>query len=440
MEILIKAIQLLLSLSILILLHEMGHFLIARLFKVRVEKFYLFFDPWFSLFKYKKGDTEYGIGWLPLGGYVKISGMIDESFDKEQLKQEPQPWEFRVKPAWQRLLIMLGGVIVNFLLALIIFSAVLYAWGDDYLPTKNAKYGIAVDSLAYNVGLRSGDKILSVDGKEIENFSEIVPSMLLNSSKTIEVQRDTQKLSFKIPESTLNALIQKQSFFTIRFPFIISDFAKDSEAKKAGFLIGDKMLAINGEEAMFVDQFKTILSKHKKDSVTVSLLRANDTLKIKVLVPESGLIGIAAKLELNDFFETKHVDYSFFEAIPAGIAKGFASLTKYVKQFKYIFNSEAKGYEQVGGFMAMGSYFPGTWDWQFFWNFTAFLSIVLAFMNVLPIPALDGGHVMFLLYEMITGRKPSDKFLEYATMVGIILVFALILYANGNDIYRYIFK
>lgn len=436
MEVLVKIGQFLLSLSILIILHEFGHFAFAKIFKTRVEKFYLFFNPWFSLFKFKKGETEYGLGWLPLGGYVKISGMIDESMDNEQMKRPPQPYEFRSKPSWQRLLIMLGGVLVNFILALIIYIGVLYAWGEDYLPTQEVKYGIAVDSLGYQVGFRSGDKIVSVDNKPVDNFFKIIPTIVLEEAKSVQVLRDSQLVNIYLPENIVHSLIRKQELFTVRFPFIISKFTEGSVAQQAGFQVGDRMLKINGQEAVFFDQFRSILSKHKNDTVTVTVDRNGQQVEITVKVPETGLLGIYPDGDLSKFFTFKHVDYGFFESIPAGIAKGFNTLGSYIKQFKLVFSPTAKGYESLGGFITMGSIFPGTWDWQAFWSLTAFLSIILAFMNILPIPALDGGHIMFLLYEMITGRKPSDKFLERAQMVGLVILFALLIYANLNDIFR----
>jgi len=440
MEILIKVAQFFLSLSILVILHEFGHFFFAKLFKTRVEKFYLFFNPWFSIFKFKKGETEYGIGWLPLGGYVKISGMIDESMDLEQLKQPPQPYEFRAKPAWQRLLMLIGGVLVNFILAFVIYSGILYVWGEKYLPTENVKYGIAVDSLAYEAGLRSGDKIISVDNKKIDDFFKIKLAIVMEDAKTIQVMRDSQIVNIKLPDNLVHSLIRNKEFFTVRIPFIISDFTKESVAKQVGFQKGDVLLAINDEKAEYFDQFKSILSKHKNDSIRVKLQRNNDSIVIPIRVPASGLLGIYPESNLENFFELKQINYGFFQSIPAGIKKGYNTLVDYVKQFKIIFSSKAKGYESLGGFLTIGSLFPGTWDWHSFWSLTAFLSVILAFINILPIPALDGGHALFVIYEMITGRKPSDKFLEKAQIIGFILLLALILYANFNDVIRFFFK
>jgi regulator of sigma E protease len=433
MEILIKIAQFLLSLTILVILHEMGHFFFAKLFKTRVEKFYLFFNPWFSLLKFKKGETEYGIGWLPLGGYVKISGMIDESMDMEQMKQPPQPHEFRSKPSWQRLLIMIGGVLVNFLLALVIYSSVLYVWGEEYLPTKNVKYGISCDSLALQHGLRNGDKVISVDNHPIENFRDIVPHVVLNLSKTIQVEREGQIVNIPLKESLITDLLDKpKEFIAPRFPFYVEDFVKDSPAKDAGIKKGDKLIGIDSVKVEYYDEFRSELSKHKKKEITITLLRNDSTKQVKILVPETGLIGVAAQGDMSKFFELRKIEYGFWESIPAGINKGMKTLKDYIKQFKLI----PKSPESLGGFITIGKIFPGVWDWESFWTLTAFLSIILAFMNILPIPALDGGHVIFLLYEMITGRKPGDKFMEYAQIAGLVLLFALLIYANLNDVFR----
>ncbi len=435
MEILIKAGQLLLSLSILIIIHEMGHFLFARLFKTRVEKFYLFFDPWFSIFKKKYGDTEYGMGWLPLGGYVKISGMIDESLDREQLSRTPEEWEFRSKPTWQRLFIMLGGVMVNFIFALILYVLIFYTWGEKYLPVQNLTYGIMVDSTAAQMGLRNGDKILSLDGNEVGNFMLIVHDIVLNDVKTLQVERNGQQLDIEIPPDVIPSLLRTTSPILPRVPFYILDFAENSPARNAGLMADDRIIALNGMPVMFFDEFKTTVRQYKNQEVKISALRNNkDTLHFNLNIPESGLIGVVPDFSFDRFFELREVRYSLIGSIPAGINKGFSTISSYLKQLKLLFRPETKAYESLGGFIRIASIFPSVWDWQSFWVFTAFLSIILAIMNLLPIPALDGGHVTFLLYEMITGRKPGDKFLEYAQIAGMILVFTLLIYANGNDI------
>jgi len=437
MIILIKAAQLILSLSILVIFHEFGHFLTAKLFKTRVEKFYLFFDPWFSLFKFRKGETEYGIGWLPLGGYVKISGMIDESMDKEAMKLPPQPWEFRSKPAWQRLIIMLGGVTVNIILAAAIYIVTLAAWGDEYLPTAQVKYGITVDSLGQQLGLRNGDKILSVDNQVVEDFFKIPGRIILENAKSIQIERDGQKTELAVPQGFLSKLIKHQSaeFINVRIPFEVAGFAKKSPAKEAGIKEGDKIIGLNDQPTPYFDQFKAGVSKFKNREVTVLTLRGSDTLRLKLKVTAEGMIGVAPQLP-SKYFTFKEHHYNIIQAVPAGISKAYKGIGNYLKQLKLIFSPEVKAYESVGGFITIGNIFPSTWDWEAFWGLTAFLSIMLAILNVLPIPALDGGHVLFLLFEIITGRKPSDKFLEYAQIVGMVLLFGLLIFANGNDILK----
>lgn len=437
MVILIKTAQLLLSLSILVIIHELGHFIAAKAFKTRVEKFYLFFDPWFSLFKFKKGETEYGVGWLPLGGYVKISGMIDESMDTEQMKQPAQSWEFRAKPAWQRLIIMLAGVIMNIVLAIGIYIVTLAAWGEQYLPTSEIKYGIYVDSLGYEMGLRNGDKILTIDNQVVEDFSKIPGHILLEKAKTIQVERDGKPFNVEIPDGFLSKMIKSQSadFIGPRIPFEAGDFAKTSAAKDAGIKIGDKIIGLDTLATPYFDIFRTEIQKHKNQPVNVVVVRGSDTLKIAVKVPEKGLIGIAPK-PLTEYFKLSERHYNIIQAIPAGFTKTWKGIDNYWKQLKLIFSKDVKAYESVGGFITIGKIFPSTWDWEAFWALTAFLSIMLAILNVLPIPALDGGHVLFVLVEIITGRKPSDKFLEYAQIVGMVLLFGLLIFANGSDILR----
>lgn len=439
MIILIKAAQLLLSLSILVIVHEFGHFLFSKAFKCRVEKFYLFFDPWFSLFKFKKGETEYGVGWLPLGGYVKISGMIDESMDKEQMMQPPQPWEFRSKPSWQRLIIMIGGVLFNLILAIILYSMVLFVWGEQYLPTKNVKYGIVTSETGKEMGLRNGDKIISLDGKEIEDFNKIVPAIILNDAKTIEVQRNEETVVIPIKEEVIPKLLKENKFLlNVRIPYEckISGFGKESPARDAGLEIGDEILAVNGSGFQFYDQFTDTLAVSKGKTVDVLIKR--DTLQktLQVKIGENGMLGIQREARIEGLFEFKTIEYGLLESIPAGIEKGYRTVGDYLKQFKLLFAPETKAYESLGGFITIGNIFPGEWDWQSFWNLTALLSIILAVMNILPIPALDGGHVLFLMYEIITGRKPSDKFLEYAQIVGMVIIFSLLIYANGNDLWK----
>ncbi len=437
-SVLIKAAQLILSLSLLVVIHELGHFLFAKLFKTRVEKFYLFFDPWFSLWKTKRGDTEYGVGWLPLGGYVKIAGMIDESMDTEAMKQPAQPWEFRSKPAWQRLLIMVGGVMMNFIAAFLIYVGVLYAWGEEYLPTSSVKYGVVVDETGEKLGFRNGDKILSVDHHPVDNFAKIVPTIVLDKATSVQVERDGVKTDIPITNESLALLLKSKGLFGLRYPFsfTIGDFAKNSPGKSAGLQKGDVIAAINGQQFQWHDEFQKVLAASKGNQVTVGIVRNGQPMDIPVKLGEDGMIGISNSVNFSDLFEFKTIRYGFFESVPAGIARGVETTANYLKQFKLFFMPETKAFESLGGFITIGNIFPGSWDWHAFWNMTAFISIILAIMNLLPIPALDGGHVMFLLFELVTRRKPSEKFMEYAQMTGMFLLLALVLYANANDILK----
>jgi regulator of sigma E protease len=429
------------SLSILVIIHEFGHFIMAKYFKTRVEKFYLFFDPWFAIFKVKRGETEYGIGWLPIGGYVKISGMIDESLDKEQLKQPPQPWEFRSKTSWQRLLIMTGGVLFNFVSAILIYALVLLAWGDTYLPTANVKYGIVTDTVGFSIGLRNGDKILSVDNQYIENFYQITPDIILNNRKTIQVEREGKVINVEIPKNYIQKALKGRGQIDARIPFgpfIITGFGKESPCKAAGVLANDELLGLDSIRFGYYDEFQKYLVDNKKKTIVLNLLRNGGPVSISVKPDAAGMLGIIRPRD--QVFELKTLKYGFFQSFPAGIKKGFKTISDYLKQFKVLFSKGSKAYESLGGFITIGKIFPGFWDWEAFWNLTAFLSIILAVMNILPIPALDGGHVMFLLFEVITGRKPSDKFLEYAQIAGMVILFSLLLFANGNDILKLIRK
>ena len=447
MEILIKASQFILSLSLLIVLHELGHFIPAKLFKTRVEKFYLFFDYKFSIFKKKIGETVYGIGWIPLGGYVKISGMIDESMDTEQMALPPQPWEFRSKPAWQRLIIMLGGVFVNFVLGIFIYIMLMWAYGEKYLPNEsvNAKDGIWVENkLAENLGLQTGDKILTIDGQKVKKFNGL--SLEFINGNNYQVERNGEVLDLAIPEDFISQLMDRDKdagrFLNVRYPFLIAKLQKDSLNGKADILPKDIITAINGNTITYYDQAKAELAKYKGDSISVTIKRGSETKEISVNVSKNGNIGVVfggasfKDLETLGYYDLADIEYTFSEAIPAGLNKSWKTLTDYVKQLKKIFNPSTGAYKGLGGFISIGSIFPDTWSAQTFWEITAFLSIMLGFMNLLPIPALDGGHVVFTLWEMITGRKPGDKFLEYAQVVGFILLIALLLFANGNDVYR----
>lgn len=437
MEIFIKVAQLVLSLSILVILHEMGHFIPAKLFKTRVEKFYLFFDPWFSLFKFKRGETTYGMGWVPLGGYVKISGMIDESMDKEQMKQAPQPYEFRSKKAWQRLIIMIGGVSVNIILAVVIYIFMLFIWGEEYLPNKSLKYGISVDSLAIEMGLQNGDKILLVGGNPVEDFGSIPATLLLDDVKNMTIDRNGVEMQIAVSEEVRRKFMkaEKNTFISPRIPVIVDSIPEESPNIKSGLAKGDQIIGINDSLFQFYDQFKTLAIQNKGKSVTIVALRSADTVRLSAVFNDQGQLGFFTRSPYK-LLETSKREYSFFEAIPAGFAKTYEMSVSYFKQLAIIFSPSLKGYENVGGFITMGKIFPGVWNWQAFWSLTAFLSIMLALLNILPIPALDGGHVLFLLVEIITGRKPGEKFLTIAQYIGMFLLLSLILFANGNDIFK----
>lgn len=434
-NVLIKGAQLLLSLSILVIIHEFGHYTFAKLFKTRVEKFYLFFDPWFSLFKFKRGDTEYGMGWLPLGGYVKISGMIDESMDKEAMAQEPKPYEFRSKPSGQRLLIMLGGVLFNIIFAFLVYSMILFAWGEKYLPTENAKFGIICDTLALDMGLQHGDKILTIDNEEVVDFHDIIPEIVYNRAKSIQVDRNGSQLDIPIPDDFIREFIQKKSFFDYGFPFVIREIEKGTPAETSGLQANDKITGVNGVETIFYDFVKLELVKNKGGAVTVQVDRNGVAMEFATNVMQDGTLGVWPT-DPKTFFAMEELSYSFFEAIPAGVLKGVKTIKSYLKDLKLVFTPETQAYKSLGGFIAIGDIFPSKWNWHIFWNMTAFLSIMLAVLNILPIPALDGGHVFFLMFEIITGRKASDKFMEVAQVVGMILLLGLVLFANGNDIIK----
>lgn len=433
MDVLIKIAQLLVSLSILIVVHEMGHYTLARIFKVRVEKFFLFFDAGFSLFKKKIGDTVYGIGWLPLGGYVKISGMIDESMDREQMKKPPQPWEFRSKKAWQRLLIMLGGVMVNFLLALVIYILVFFSWGESYVPVDRLEYGMMFDSTFVDMGLHNGDKIVALDGKPVEKWRSIHHDIVVNETRDIQVERAGRLMDIEVPSGMMSRLLKTEYAMEPRVPVAIGALVEGGGLKEAGAEAGDRFIAVNGEPVRFYDEFMQETGGVPNTTFELTALRGTDTLQMEVTTDGDGKFGFYNKTYL-DYFDPVVVKYSFIQSIPAGIQRGFDISRSYLKQLKMLFKPETKAYEELGGFIKIGSIFPSTWDWQSFWNMTAFLSIILAIMNILPIPALDGGHVMFLLFEMVTGRKPGDKFLEYAQIVGMVILLSLLLYANLNDI------
>jgi len=443
MSVLSIILQLILSLSILVVLHELGHFIPAKLFKTRIEKFYLFFDPWISLVKKKIGDTEYGIGWLPLGGYVKISGMVDESMDLEQMKQPPQPWEFRSKPSWQRLIIMLGGVTVNFILGFLIFGLMLFAYGEQFLPTKNLEYGIAVDSVAYEMGLRNGDDILAIGDKTFEQFepTALVRGIVIDNASSITVERDGHVLEVPVDPKYVRQLSSYKSqgtnLITPRIPFVIHAVSPETPAAGAGLKAGDQLMSFNGNPTPFYQDFIVLLKKNRAREIELGYQRGDLFYNTVVTPNDAGMIGVTIE-GADHFFDYDRKEYSLLQALPAGVSEGWNFLTTQFKAFGQIFKGKIKATESLGGFGTIARLFPETWNWEVFWRNTAILSLILAFMNLLPIPALDGGHVMFLLYEMVTGRKPGDKFMEYATIAGFALVLGLVLFANGLDVWRWI--
>lgn len=438
----IQAGQLILSLSILVVLHELGHFLPAKWFKCRVEKFYLFFDPWFSLVKKKIGETVYGIGWLPLGGYVKIAGMIDESMDKEQMQQPAQPWEFRSKPAWQRLIIMIGGVTVNLFLGFFLFAMILFVWGERKLPVSQMKYGVSINPISDSAGLKDGDKIVGIDNVPVNDYYRITSDIILDEAKTVQVNRNGTEINLSLPKGTIRRLIKNKAQFVIpRCLAIIDTVIIDTGAMSAkrftsGMLMkGDRIIQFADQPIQFYDEIRKVGQQYKNQETTITVLRNNDTARVNLKTDSNGRIGIYSDAEeLNGAYKQK---YGLLKSFPEGIRKGWRTLVMNVKNFKLLFTSdEVKTSESLGSFLSIGALFAPKWDWEVFWNMTALLSIVLAFMNILPIPALDGGHVIFTLYEMITGRKPGEKFMEYAQIVGMVLLLGLMAYALGLDVFR----
>ncbi|MGB0274356.1 MAG: RIP metalloprotease RseP [Flavobacteriaceae bacterium] len=435
---LVKGGQLILSLSLLIVLHELGHFIPAKLFKTRVEKFYLFFDVKFSLFKKKIGETVYGIGWLPLGGYVKISGMIDESMDTEQMAQPAQPWEFRAKPTWQRLIIMLGGVTVNLVLGFLIYMMVMFVWGRTVITNDALVYGLSPTPQAQAIGFEQGDKVLTVNGVPLDAAMDVNRWLLLRDANSITVAHANGKTeTLTIPEDFGKQLFAAGEMFPLipHMPAIIEKVKENSAAAVAGILPNDRIVGVNDVTIASMPQMQSALDDLKGEEVVLTVLRNGKTQQITTSVTEDGTVGVYLK---DTRPQTTDVSYSAAESIKQGFDYGYWTLFDYVAGFKFIFTK--KGASQLGGFGTIGSLFPAKWDWRIFWERTALISIILAFMNVLPIPALDGGHVVFLTYEMLTGRKPHQKVLEYAQMVGLILLLALFVYANGNDIYRFLLK
>ena len=427
--------QLILCLALLIVLHEMGHFFPARWFKVRVEKFYLFFDPWFSLWKKKKGETEYGIGWLPLGGYVKLSGMVDESMDKEQMAKPPQPWEFRSKPAWQRLIIMIGGVVVNLLLGLFIYSMVMFVWGRETLPLSNMENGVHPSELMADMGFHDGDVILRAEGADVKTLDQLNRALLLGDTRTIVVQRDGKEVSITLPETIHQGMLKKskEELFSARFPLFIDSIIPEANAANSALRTGDRVLAVNEAPTPFFNDFQARLKQHKNQVVALTVERDGAKRISAVLVDSTGRIGVRPR-DPREILTTVKEEFTFLNAFPAGIEQGISVLTGQARSMKLL--ATAEGAKQVGGFGSILKLFGDWGDWQRFWSVTALISIILAFKNILPIPALDGGHVMFLLYEIVARKPAPQRVMEAAQMVGMVLLLGLLLFANGNDIFK----
>lgn len=440
MEIVIKILQVVASFSILVLIHEFGHFIFAKIFGARVDKFYLFFDPWFSIFKFKIGDTEYGMGWVPFGGYCKIAGMIDESIDTEQMASEPQPWEYRSKPAWQRMLIIVGGVMMNIILAIAIYVGITYHWGDSYIKTTDVHNGFAYSELARQMGFRNGDKVISVGGEYIENYRHIPSTILLDAATEVQVERDGVPTTVSIDQAHFKAMLKDKNFIELRFPFVIDEVLPSGGAAAAGLMAGDSLTGIDSTKMRYFDEFSAAFMAHKGDSVNLHIVRNAEPVTIAVAVSSEGMIGAQAVTEFSNLYTISTRQYSLLESIPVGFERAFTSIGSYLKQLKLIASPETEAYKSVGGIIAMGKIFPAEWNWLSFWQVTALLSIMLAVLNILPIPVLDGGHLVFILYEMVTRRAPSQIFMERAQMVGMVIVFGIIILANGNDILKLLFS
>lgn len=428
---LIKILQLLCSLSLLVIIHEFGHYIFARIFKCRVEKFYLFFDWKFSLFKKKIGQTEYGIGWIPLGGYVKISGMVDESMDKDQLAQPMQPWEYRAKPAYQRLLIIVGGVLMNIVLAFAIYIGMTFAWGEQYIKTDDVKHGFEFSQTAETIGFRTGDKVISVGGKSVDNSGAVAREILLSSDRRVLVEREGEQVIVEVSEPQVAKILALSTpFLTLRIPFVVGDNSP------CGLIRGDSLTAVNGENFYFADEFRAAFARHKGDSVDVSYVRANEEFTRRMAVDTAGRLGVSLSGSFANLYPVTTNQYSFFEAIARGSQKTVEQVSGYFDQLGLIFSPETEAYKGVGGFIAMGKIFPDTWNWYSFWSLTAMISIMLAVLNIMPIPGLDGGHLLFIIYEMITRRAPSQKFMEAAQYVGFVLIIGLVLVVNASDVVK----
>lgn len=435
MDVIIRIIQVILALSILVVIHEFGHFVFARLFKIRVEKFYLFFPPAIFKYKPKNSDTEWGIGSIPLGGFCKISGMIDESMDKETMAQEPQPWEYRTKPAWQRLLVISGGVLFNFIFAMILYSAILYTWGEEYLKNDDAKYGIQTNSLSAEMGFRDGDRILAFDDVAPDNFAELQIDLVRSQAKTATVLRHGDTIVLELDQDYIPAILNTPGMFMLATPVAVAQVPDTSINASAGLMAGDRFVKVADTDIHSFSGLQSALAKHKGEITPIEFRRGEELITQHLQVDENGKIEVILQNDISDFHITKK-EYTIFSAIPAGVTKAFSTIGDYIKELGLIFSPKTEAYKSVGSFIAIGSIFPTAWNWEAFWNIVALLSVMLAVINLLPIPALDGGHIVFTLYEMITGRKPSDKFMEYAQMAGMIFLLLIMFLAFGNDILR----
>jgi regulator of sigma E protease len=448
MVIFLKVIQVIFALSLLVLIHELGHFAFARLFKIRVDKFYLFFDAGFALFRWKpkNSDTEYGIGWLPLGGYCKIAGMIDESMDKDQLKSDPKPWEFRAHPAWQRFWVLFGGVFFNFLLAILIYAGILFTWGEEYIKTKDVTTGIAVNDLGREMGFRNGDKIVAFDGVPTDNFANLRADLIHSQATEATVIRDGKQITVNIDQNYIPAILNSPDLFEYGIPFTVGNIPDSSQNLHSGLKEGDVVIAVDSVKTQMFTDVKQYLEKHKGDTINATIVRSAaakkdmtapaETLQIPLAVNNRGLLNVSIGGDVTKYYKVTKKTYSLAGSVPAAFSKASTGISNYWKELKLIFTPRTKAYKSVGSFIAIGQIFPGYWDWHAFWSITAFLSIMLAVLNILPIPALDGGHILFTFYEIVTGRKPSDKFLMAAQVVGMVLLIALMVLAFGNDIAR----
>lgn len=439
MDIIIRIVQVIMALSILVIVHEFGHYVFARIFKIRVEKFYLFFPPAIFKFKPKNSETEWGIGSIPLGGFCKISGMIDESMDKETMAQEPKPWEYRTRPAWQRLLVISGGVLFNFIFAMLLYSAILFNWGEEYLKNEDAIYGIQTNALSQEIGFKDGDKILAFDDFVPENFSHLQVDLVRTQAKTATVLRGGDTIKINIDEAYIPAILNTPGMFMLSTPIAILNVPDTSLNISAGLLPGDRFIKAGGREVPSFSTLQEILGQNKGDTLDFEFLREGKIVSVPLQVDNDGKIEVHLQNDISDFNITKK-EYSFFSAIPAGISLTFKTIGDYIKELGLIFSPKTEAYKSVGSFIAIGSIFPTAWNWEAFWNIVALMSVMLAVVNLLPIPALDGGHIVFTIYEIITGRKPSDKFMEYAQMIGMIILLLIMFLAFGNDILRFFIK